>query len=174
MPTYDLDGVSPQIDPEAWIAPNATVIGNVEIGARASIWFGAVLRGDAARIVVGEGSNIQDGAVVHCSEGLPTIIGKNVTLGHLACIEGCVVEDGALVGTGAIMLQRSRLGAGAILAAGAVLAEGKEIPPGVIAAGVPAEVKKEISGPAMRWVTGPAHHYQQNLTRYRKGLRPPD
>ena len=71
MPTYELDGVSPRIDPEAWIAPNATVIGNVEIGARASVWFGAVLRGDAERIVVGEGSNIQDGAVVHCSEGLP-------------------------------------------------------------------------------------------------------
>ena len=174
MPAYELDGVSPRIDPEAWIAPNATVVGNVEIGPRASVWFGAVLRGDADLIVVGEGSNIQDGAVVHCSSGLPTIIGRNVTLGHLACIEGCVVEDGSLVGTGAIMLQRSRLGTGSILAAGAVLAEGVEVPPGMLAAGVPAVVKRAVSESAAHWVTGPAHHYQENSARFRRGLRAPD
>lgn len=172
MPTYELDGVSPRIDPEAWLAPNATVIGNVEIGPRASVWFGAVVRGDAEKITIGEGSSVQDGAVVHCAAGLPTVIGKNVSLGHLACIEGCVVEDGSLVGTGAIMLQRSRLGAGSILAAGAVLGEGQEIPPGVMAAGVPAVVKKAISEGNAHWAGGAALHYQANQRRYRKGLRP--
>lgn len=174
MPVYELDGVRPRIHPTAWIAPTAVVIGNVEIGPRASVWFGCVLRGDASEISVGEGTNIQDGSVVHCSHNLPTVIGANVTLGHNACVEGCVIEDGALVGTGSIMLQRTRLGAGAMLAAGSVLGEGKEVPPGMLAAGVPAEVKKELSGSSADWVTRPAAHYRELAAQYREGLRPPD
>jgi carbonic anhydrase/acetyltransferase-like protein (isoleucine patch superfamily) len=105
---------------------------------------------------------------------MPTVIGENATVGHQACLEGCVVEDGAVVGVGAIMLQRSRLGAGSMLAAGAVLPEGREVPPGHLAAGVPAEVKKPLSGSSARWVTGAAKHYQENGRRFRSGLRSPD
>jgi carbonic anhydrase/acetyltransferase-like protein (isoleucine patch superfamily) len=174
VPEYELDGVRPRVHPDAFIAPTAVLIGNVEVGPGASVWFGAVLRGDEAAIVIGAGSNVQDNAVIHCSANLPTVIGPNVTIGHQACLEGCVVEEGALVGTGSIMLQRSRLGARSLLAAGAVLAEGKEVPPGHLAAGVPAEVKKPLSGSSARWVEHPAEHYQENARRFRQGLRAPD
>jgi carbonic anhydrase/acetyltransferase-like protein (isoleucine patch superfamily) len=171
---YELDGRRPRVHPDAFVAPTAVLIGDVDVGARASIWFGVVLRGDQATIVVGAGSNVQDNAVIHCAEGMPTTIGENVTVGHLACLEGCVVEDGAVVGVGAIMLQRSRLGAGAMLAAGAVLPEGREVPASHLAAGVPAEVKKPLSGSSAHWVTTTAEHYQENGRRFRRGLRSPD
>ena len=129
---------------DAYIAPTAVLIGNVEVAAGASVWFGAVLRGDEAAIKVGEGSNVQDNVVIHCAHDLPTVIESDVTIGHSAQLEGCVVEAGALVGMGATMLQRSRLGAGSMLAAGAVLREGSEVPPGHLAAGVPASVRKEL------------------------------
>src|SRR6266536_6015844 len=165
MPELELDGKRPRVHPDAFVAPTAAVIGDVEIGREASIWFGVVLRGDEASIVVGDGSNVQDNAVVHCAAGLPTVIGAEVTVGHHACLEGCVVEDGAVVGMGAIMLQRSRLGAGAMLAAGAVLAEGREVPPGHLAAGVPADVKKPLSGSSAGWVARAAPHYRENGRR---------
>jgi carbonic anhydrase/acetyltransferase-like protein (isoleucine patch superfamily) len=136
------------------------------------VWFGAVLRGDEALIKVGEGANIQDNAVIHCAKDLPTLIEKDVTIGHAALLEGCVVEEGALVGTGATMLQRSRLGAGSMLAAGAVLQEGVEIPPGHLAAGVPAKVKKELAGSSNHWVATAAEHYRRRAVRYRADLKP--
>ena len=171
MPIYELNGVRPRIHPDAWIAPTAIVIGNVDVRAGASVWFGTILRGDADEIVIGEGSNVQDNSVIHCSRSLPTILEKDVTVGHMALLEGCVVETGALVGMGAFMLQRSRLGSRSVLAAGSVLSEGSEVPAGHLAAGVPAKVKKEISGSAARWVEGPALHYQANARRFREGLR---
>src|SRR5579871_5112725 len=128
MPLFELAGKRPRVHPDAYVAPTAVLIGDVEVEAHASVWFGVVLRGDESRIVIGEGSNVQDNAVIHCSHDLPTILERNATVGHLACIEGCVVEEGALVGTGSIMLQRSRLGRGALLAAGSVLGEGQEVP----------------------------------------------
>src|SRR3977135_2827437 len=147
---FELGGKRPQVNKDADIAPTAILIGDVVVEAGASVWFGAVLRGDEAQIKVGEGSNVQDNAVIHCATNLPTIIERNVTVGHSALLEGCVVEDGSLVGMGAIMLQRSRLGAGSMLAAGAVLQEGHEIPAGHLAAGVPATVKKAREGSAGR------------------------
>src|SRR5258708_27768173 len=117
MREVELAGKRPNVHPDAYVAPTAVLIGDVEVRANASIWFGVVLRGDASQIIIGEGSNVQDNVVIHCSEDLPTILERNVTVGHLACLEGCVVEEGALVGTGAIMLQRSRLGRGSMLAA---------------------------------------------------------
>src|SRR4030081_1142641 len=142
MPEFELGGKRPRVHPDAYVAPTAVLIGDVELGPGASVWFGAVLRGDASTITIGAGSNVQDNVVVHCSRELPTVVGRDVTIGHQACLEGCTVDDGAVVGTGAIMLQRSRLGARAMLAAGAVLAEGMEVPPAHLAAGVPAAVKK--------------------------------
>jgi carbonic anhydrase/acetyltransferase-like protein (isoleucine patch superfamily) len=174
MPEFELGGKRPRVHPDAYVAPTAVLIGDVELGEGASVWFGAVLRGDKATISIGAGSNVQDNAVIHCAEGLPTFVGRDVTVGHLACLEGCTVEDGALVGTGAIMLQRSRLGAGAMLAAGALLSEGSEVPAGQLAAGVPAVAKKRLSGSSADWVTRPSQHYRDNAQRYRRDLRPPD
>jgi carbonic anhydrase/acetyltransferase-like protein (isoleucine patch superfamily) len=158
------------VHPDAYVAPTAVLIGDVEVEAGASVWFGAVLRGDEARIVIGEGANIQDNAVLHCAEDLPTIVERNATVGHSAQLEGCVVEEGALVGMGAIMLQRSRLGKGSMLAAGAVLQEGREIPAGQMAAGVPATIKKELAGSSDQWVRTAAQHYRHRAARYRSDL----
>ena len=168
---FELGGLRPQVHPDAYIAPTAVLIGDVHIAAGASVWFGAVLRGDEAPITVGEGANIQDNVVIHCAENLPTIIESNATVGHSAQLEGCVVEQGALVGMGATMLQRSRLGKGSMLAAGAVLQEGEHIPPGQMAAGVPAKIKKALDGSSQRWVATSAQHYRDRAIRYRAELR---
>ena len=157
--------------PDAYIAPTAVLSGDVEVAAGASVWFGAVLRGDESTISVGEGANIQDNVVVHCAEDLPTVIERDATVGHSAQLEGCVVEQGALVGMGATMLQRSRLGRGSMLAAGAVLSEGTHIPPGRLAAGVPAKVKKALDGSSGSWVETAARHYRDRAIRYRAELR---
>lgn len=169
---FELGGKRPTVHPDAYIAPTAVLIGDVEIGAGASVWFGAVLRGDEAQIRVGEGANIQDNAVIHCARNLPTVIERDASVGHSAQLEGCVVEQGAVVGMGATMLQRSRLGAGSLLAAGAVLAEGSEVPPGHMAAGVPAKVKKPLDGSSGNWVGITAQHYRDRAIAYREKLRP--
>ena len=123
----ELDGVAPTIGAEVFLAPTAVLAGDVRVGDRASVWFGAVLRGDASWIEIGPESSVQDNAVIHCAEGLPTVVGARVTVGHGALLEGCVIEDGALVGMGAIVLQRARVGSGALVAAGSVVAEGGEV-----------------------------------------------
>src|SRR5690242_10776552 len=166
---FELGGHRPKVHPDAYIAPTAVLIGEVEVGAGASVWFGAVLRADEAAIKVGSGANVQDNAVIHCAENLPTVIEQDATIGHSALLEGCVVEPGALVGMGATMLQRSRLGAGSMLAAGAVLAEGAQVPPGYLAAGVPARVKKPLAGSSNSWVATSAQHYQKRAVRSRAG-----
>jgi carbonic anhydrase/acetyltransferase-like protein (isoleucine patch superfamily) len=168
---FELGGKRPKVHRDAYIAPTAVLIGDVEIEAGASIWFGAVLRGDESTIKVGEGANVQDNAVIHCAENLPTVIERNASVGHSAQLEGCTVEQGALVGMGATMLQRSRLGAGSMLAAGAVLQEGAHIPPGQMAAGVPAVVKKPLDGSSNKWVGTTAQHYRDRAVRYRAGLK---
>jgi carbonic anhydrase/acetyltransferase-like protein (isoleucine patch superfamily) len=168
---FELGGRRPKVHPDAYIAPTAVLIGDVEVEKGASVWFGAVLRADEATIRVGEGANVQDNVVIHCAKDLPTVIEKNATVGHSAQLEGCVVEQGALVGMGATMLQRSRLGKGSMLAAGAVLQEGVHIPPGQLAAGVPARVKKPIDGSSNEWVNSSAQHYRERAVRYRAELR---
>jgi len=166
MSLYGFGGKEPQVPDDAFVAPNAALIGAVELGTESSVWFGAVLRGDFDRIVIGDGSCVQDNAVVHTAEGCPTIVGANVAVGHAAMLEGCVVEDGALIAMGAIVLQRARVGAGALVAAGSVVLEGQEIPPGVVAAGVPAVVKKEIDGSSRRWIQSAAAEYRELRRRY--------
>jgi carbonic anhydrase/acetyltransferase-like protein (isoleucine patch superfamily) len=169
---FELGGKRPSVHPDAYIAPTAVLIGDVDIGPGASVWFGAVLRGDEAQIKVGAGANIQDNAVIHCSQNLPTLIEENASVGHSALLEGCVVEQGAVVGMGATMLQRSRLGKGSLLAAGAVLGEGSEVPAGHMAAGVPAAVKKALDGSSGNWVGITAQHYRDRAVAYREKLRP--
>jgi carbonic anhydrase/acetyltransferase-like protein (isoleucine patch superfamily) len=124
----------------AWIAPNATVSGRVTIGARASVWYGCVLRGDLESIAIGEETNVQDLCVVHVDRGFPTEVGRRVTIGHRAVVHGCTVEDEAVVGMGAVLLTGCRIGRGALVAAGAVVGEGFAVPAGTIAAGVPARI----------------------------------
>jgi carbonic anhydrase/acetyltransferase-like protein (isoleucine patch superfamily) len=169
---FELGGKRPRVHPDAYIAPTAVLVGDVEVEAGASVWFGAVLRADESRISVAKGANVQDNVVIHCAENLPTVIEEDATIGHSAQLEGCVVERGALVGMGATMLQRSRLGAGSMLAAGAVLTEGEQIPAGHLAAGVPAKVKKPLAGSSNSWVVTSAQHYQKRAVRYRAGLKP--
>jgi carbonic anhydrase/acetyltransferase-like protein (isoleucine patch superfamily) len=161
-----LDGVTPQIGADVYLAPTATLIGDVHIGDRATVWFGAVLRGDAARIEIGAETSVQDNVVVHCARDLPTIVGARVTVGHGALLEGCVVEDGSLIGMGAVVLQHARVGTGTLIAAGAVVSERTEIPAGVLAAGVPAVVKKELSGSSQGWLDSAADEYQAKRLRY--------
>lgn len=162
----ELDGIAPTIGRDVWLAPTAVLVGDVRVGDRANIWFGAVLRGDSSHIEIGEEASIQDTAVIHCAEDLPTAIGARVIVGHGALLEGCVIENEAVIGMGAIVLQRARVGAGAMVAAGAVVSERVEIRGGVLAAGVPAREKKELSGAAARWTQTAADHYQEFRLRY--------
>ncbi len=168
MPRYDLDDLSPQVHASAFVAPSADLIGHVTVGERASVWFGAVLRGDLEAVTVGDGSNVQDGAVLHTDPGFPCTLGRDVTVGHRAIVHGASCGDGSLVGMGAVMLNGSHLGRGAVLGAGALLAEGREVPDGMLAVGVPAKVVKSVTA------MDNAERYVQNAARYRAGLRPAD
>jgi carbonic anhydrase/acetyltransferase-like protein (isoleucine patch superfamily) len=162
------DGKVPQVASDAFVAPTAVLIGDVIVEEGASVWFGAVLRGDFNQIVVGAGSSVQDNCVVHTTEDLPTLIGRNVTVGHLSLLEGCTIEDGAIVGMGSIVLNRARVGRRVMLAAGSVVNEDGEIPPEVLAAGAPAEVKKELDGSSSEWIESAAREYQELRLRYMK------
>lgn len=133
------------IHPTAFIHESATVLGNVSLGERSSVWPGAVLRGDTDRIEIGDDSNVQDGAVLHSDENIPCLIGKRVTIGHGAVVHGAIVEDGALIGIGAIVLNGARIGAGSLIGAGAVVAEGAVIPPHSLVLGVPGKVKGPLT-----------------------------
>jgi carbonic anhydrase/acetyltransferase-like protein (isoleucine patch superfamily) len=163
------DGKEPQVAPDAFVAPTAVLIGDVVVEEEASVWFGAVLRGDFDRKVVGAGSSVQDNCVVHTNEDLPTIIGQNVTVGHLSLLEGCVIEDGTIVGMGSIVLNRARVGGRTMLAAGRMVTEDGEIPPEVLAVGAPPEAKKNLDGSSSKWVEGAAREYQALRLLYMGG-----
>jgi len=162
----EVNGLAPTIGVDVWLAPTAVLIGDVRVGDRANIWFGTVLRADYSYIEIGAGSSVQDNAVVHCAEGLPTVIGEDVLVGHGAMLEGCVVEEHALIGMGAIVLQRARVGARAMVAAGAVVGEGAEIAGEMLAAGVPAREKKQLSGSALQWTDTAVDGYQGRRRQY--------
>jgi carbonic anhydrase/acetyltransferase-like protein (isoleucine patch superfamily) len=163
---FPFDDKQPQIAPDAFIAPTAVLIGDVVVEEGASVWFGVVLRGDFNRIVVGAGSSIQDNSVLHTAVDVPTTIGPNVTIGHLCMLEACTVGDGALIGMGSIVLNRARVGERAMLAAGSVVREDGEIPPEVLAAGVPAQVKKGLTEVSFGRMEEAAHEYQALRLRY--------
>jgi carbonic anhydrase/acetyltransferase-like protein (isoleucine patch superfamily) len=163
---YPFEGKEPRIADDAFIAPTATLIGDVVVEEGASVWFGAVLRGDFNRIVVGSGTTVQDNCVIHTNEAAPTIIGSNVTVGHLAMLEACEVEDGALIGMGSIVLNFSKIGDHSMLAAGTVVRERQEISSRVLAAGTPAQVKKELDGSSANWVETAALEYQSLRLKY--------
>jgi carbonic anhydrase/acetyltransferase-like protein (isoleucine patch superfamily) len=140
-----IEGESPTVHPQAWIAPTASLIGKVTVAAQASVWYATVIRGDRDTIAIGARSNIQDGCVLHTDPGIPVAMGEGVSVGHRAVVHGSTIEDDVLVGMGAVLLNHSHVGAGSLIAAGAVVLEGTEIPPGSLVAGVPGKVRRELT-----------------------------
>jgi carbonic anhydrase/acetyltransferase-like protein (isoleucine patch superfamily) len=169
MPIYELEGVAPQIDPDAFVHPDAVVIGDVTIGADSSVWPGAVLRGDYGTITVGTGSSIQDGTVVHAGPGFPTAIGNGCVVGHLTHLEGCTLEDESLAGSGSVILHWALIGTGATVGANAVVPNHMVVPPGALALGVPAKILEGRSDVPM--IRFSAAEYVANGRRYRTSLR---
>ncbi len=167
---YSLDGTAPDIDPTAWIAPGAHVMGRVTLGAGASVWFGAALRGDNEAIVVGPGTNIQENSVLHTDWGFPLTIGANCTVGHKAMLHGCTIGDGTLIGMGATILNGAVIGQGCLIGAGSLITEGKVIPDGSLVMGAPGRVVRELDGPARERLLASAAGYARNAARFRAGL----
>ncbi len=169
MVVYALGERVPQVHPDAYVHPEAVVIGQVQLGAGASVWPGAVLRGDYGAITVGAQTSIQDGAVVHATAELPTVIGAACVVGHLAHLEGCVVEDHCLIGSGSVVLHRARIRTGALVAAGAVVGPGLDVPSRAVALGVPARIRPDAVAPDA--FADSVRRYVDNATEYRTALR---
>jgi carbonic anhydrase/acetyltransferase-like protein (isoleucine patch superfamily) len=167
---YALDGIAPTIDPSAWVADTAVLVGKVVVDAEASIWFGAVARGDNEEIRIGAGSNVQENAVLHTDMGYPLTIGANCTIGHKAMLHGCTIGDGTLIGMGATVLNGARIGSGCLIGACALITEGKEIPDGTLVMGSPGKVVRELDQTARARLLASATSYQANARRFRAGL----
>ena len=172
MAIYELDGVAPQVHTQAWVAPSAQVMGQVSVGAGASIWFGTVVRGDTERITIGADSNIQDASVLHADAGQPLVIGERVTVGHQAMLHGCTVGDESLIGIGAIVLNGAKIGKNCLVGAGALVTEGKEFPDGSMILGSPAKVVRQLTPEQIEGLCQSAQHYKTNAQRFAKTLRP--
>jgi carbonic anhydrase/acetyltransferase-like protein (isoleucine patch superfamily) len=168
---YALDGIAPEIGPEAWVADTAVLIGKIVLEAGANIWFGAVLRGDNEEIRVGEGSNVQENSVFHTDMGYPLTIGANCTIGHKAMLHGCTIGEGSLIGMGATVLNGARIGRGCLIGAGALITEGKEIPDGSLVMGSPGKVVRVLDAEAQARLLKSAAGYRANALRFAKGLK---
>ncbi len=171
MALYELDGMAPQVADSAWIADSAQVMGDVQLGANASVWFGTVVRGDTATITIGEGSNVQDASVLHADLGMPLTIGKHVTVGHQAMLHGCTIGDESLIGIGAIVLNGAKIGKNCLVGAGALVTEGKEFADGSMIIGSPARAVKQLTPQQMQGLRQSAQHYIENAHRFKTGLR---
>ncbi len=163
----------PTLHPTAFIAAGAAVMGDVTLEEDASVWYGAVLRGDLERIVIGAGTNIQDLTMVHADPGVPCLVGRHVGVGHRAILHGCVVEDDCLVGMGSVLLNGVRVGTGSVIAAGAVLPEGMEVPPGSLVMGVPGRVVRPVDEALATRARGTWRRYVELARRHRAGAFPP-
>ena len=173
MALYELDGQGPELpaDGNYFIADTATVIGKVRLLSNASVWFGAVLRGDNEWIEIGEGSNVQDNSTGHTDMGFPLTIGKNCTVGHNVILHGCTIEEGALVGMGSIVMNGARIGRGSVVGAGSVITEGKTFPEYSLIIGSPARVIRTLDPAQVEKMGGAARSYQRNGPRFKKGLK---
>jgi carbonic anhydrase/acetyltransferase-like protein (isoleucine patch superfamily) len=173
LPLYDLGEKRPILPPEGeyWIAPNAQVIGAVELKRNASIWFNATLRGDNDPIVVGENSNVQDGSVLHTDAGVPLLIGPDVTIGHMVMLHGCTIGQGSLIGIGSVVLNGAKIGKGCLVGANTLITEGKEFPDGVMIMGSPGKVVKELTPEHAARLAHGAAHYVGNWRRYVQDLK---
>ena len=170
MPIYTLDGAVPEIAEGCFIAPDAVLIGKVRLAPRASVWFGAVLRGDNEWITVGEESNIQDHSVIHADPGEPVLIGRGVTVGHRVIVHSAEVGDGALIGMGSILLNRARIGARSLVGAGSLVTEGKSFEDGKMILGAPARVMRDLAPEEIERLAQSAAIYVANGRRYAGGL----
>ncbi|MGY6531246.1 gamma carbonic anhydrase family protein [Glycocaulis sp.] len=170
MPVYELDGIRPHIGEGVWVAPSASVIGRVKLSKNASVWFGAVIRGDVEDIEIGEDTNIQDGAVIHADPGKPTRLGKGITVGHQAMLHGCEIGDYSLVGIGATILNGAKIGKNCLIGAHALITEGKEIPDNSMVLGSPGKVVKTLEEGMGDIFKASADHYVANAQRFAKGL----
>lgn len=170
MAIFRLDDRTPSLDPSAWVADSAQVIGSVSLGVDASVWFGAVLRGDTESITIGRGSNIQDGSVIHADSGQPTMIGDGVTVGHLVMLHGCTIGDDSLVGIGAVILNGARIGRNCLVGARALVTEGKTFPDGSLIVGSPAVAVRTLTDEQIEGLRQSARHYVENARRFRAGL----
>jgi carbonic anhydrase/acetyltransferase-like protein (isoleucine patch superfamily) len=171
MPLYSLDDLAPQLGPGAWAAPSADLIGDVRLGARASVWFGAVLRGDNTPLILGEETNFQDGAIGHSDPGVPLTIGARVTVGHQAILHGCTIHDDCLVGMGARILNGAVIESECIVGAGALVTEGKRFDRGSLVVGAPARMVRQVTDAERQMLRASAAHYADKATRYAERLR---
>jgi len=167
---YRLGQSSVDVHPESWVAPNATLVGKVKLEQGASVWFGAVLRGDNELIHIGEQSNVQDGTVMHTDMGFPLTLGKGVTIGHNAMLHGCTVGDYSLIGINAVVLNGAKIGKYCIIGANTLIGEGKEIPDGSLVVGSPGKVVRELSEAQKNMLEASAAHYVHNAQRYARDL----
>ena len=170
MPCYRIGDTTPIIDNEAWIADNATVIGDVTLGAQSSIWWNAVLRGDKDSIIIGARSNIQDGSVLHVDPGAPLIVGSDVTVGHLVMLHGCTIGDGALIGIKSVILNRAVIGSHCLIGANTLIPEGKVIPDRSLVMGSPGKIVRELTDEEVERLMASAAGYVDNARRYREKL----
>jgi carbonic anhydrase/acetyltransferase-like protein (isoleucine patch superfamily) len=173
MAVFSLAGVTPDLplDGEYWIAPSAAVIGRVKLGRLASVWFGAVLRGDNELISIGEGTNIQDGCVLHTDDGAPLTVGRDCTVGHKAILHSCTISDNTLIGMGATVLNNARIGRNCLIGANALVPQGKIIPDNSLVIGAPGKVVREIDEEGVRSLTESARHYVRNWQNFARSLR---
>lgn len=171
MTLYALGDLRPEIDPDAWVAPDANVIGNVRLGKGASVWFCATLRGDNELIDVGAGSNVQENCVFHTDMGFPLSIGVNCTIGHKVMLHGCTIGDNTLIGMGATILNGAKIGKNCLIGAGALITENKEIPDGSLVMGVPGKVVRTLDEQAIAGLTASALHYTENAARFASDLK---
>lgn len=171
MPLYSIAGLAPQLGPDAWIAPSADLIGDVRLGARSGVWFGAVIRADNTPIIVGEDSNIQDGSVCHSDAGFPLTIGERVTVGHQAILHGCTIADDCLIGMGARILNGALIEPECIVGAGALITEGKHFVSGSLIVGSPARVVRQLTDEERQLLRASAAHYAEKAARYAADLR---
>ena len=172
MPLFAFEGREPAVSPDAWIAPTATLVGDVRVEAEASIWYGAVLRADFGPIIVRRGANVQDGSVLHGGDDPVTDIGEGATIGHLCVVHGAVIHAEALVGNGATVLDEVIVGRRALVAAGCTVPPGMKIPDGMLAVGVPARIVGEVSGGAREWVETNPETYRELARRHATRIRP--
>ena len=164
--------MTPRIDPTAFIAPTAVVLGDVTLGPRSSVWYTSVLRGDMAPITIGADSNIQDGSVVHVDEGVPCTVGARVGVGHRVILHGCTVEDDSLIGMGSVLLNNGTIGRGRVVAAGAVIPEGMTVPPGSLVMGVPGRIVRPVDPGLAERIAGTWKHYVEQARAHRSGMYP--
>lgn len=172
MPIYAIEGVSPEFEDEAsvWLAPDASLIGRVRLGANVGIWFGAVIRGDNEAITIGPDTNVQEHTVMHTDPGFPLTVGRGCTIGHRAILHGCTIGDNSLIGMGATILNGARIGDNSLVGAGALVTEGKEFPAGSLIVGAPAKVVRALDEAAIAMLRRSAAHYVANARRFSKAL----